>query len=179
MRLNPGDTFPDFTVNTHKRSAVQLHDLFGKKTVLWVIRYIGCTVCRYDVHVLAENFDHIADKGVTLLVVMQSDQEHVQKELKDIELPFEIVCDNTLEIYKTLEINPAASREELAGNDIEKLKAKGARARELGFSHGDYEGDEMQLPALFIIDENGTVETAHYGTSIMDMPTVDQLVEML
>ena len=81
-----------------------------------------------------------------------------------------------MEIYKTLEINPALSKDELA-QDKEALKDKVTKARSLGFTHGDYEGDELQLPALLITDENLKLTYVHYGKDIMDMPTVDKLIE--
>ena len=45
--------------------------------------------------------------------------------------------------------------------------------------YGDYEGNELQLPALFIVDRDKKVIHAHYGRDIMDMPSVDELVEMI
>ena len=47
------------------------------------------------------------------------------------------------------------------------------------FVHGDYEGDELQLPALFIVNEKGVVEYANYAEDIMDMPKVDDVLNML
>ena len=179
MKLAVGNTFPDFTVTTNERENVSLHSLINKKTVFWVLRYIGCPTCRYDVHELSLKYGRIAEKGYDLYVVMQSDVAHIRKELAEVTLPFEIICDNTLEIYKTLEINPAASKEELRGDHPEKLLAKRDKIIELGFKHGDYEGDELQLPALFIVDENCIVTCSHYGKDITDMPTVDELIEML
>ena len=179
MKLTVDCMMPDFKVNTEKRSNVLLSDIITRKTVFWVIRYIGCTVCRYDVHLLSEKYDEISKKGYDLFVVMQSDVEHVKNELKDNSLPFEIICDNTFEIYDALEIRPAESKEELVGDQLDKLKEKGNKAREAGFAHGDYEGNELQLPALFIVDENLKVLYAHYGKNIVDMPTVDELIDML
>ena len=170
---------PDFQVNTSKRDGVWLYEIMGEKNIFWVIRYIGCTVCRYDVHLLAQKYSQIAAKGATLFVVMQSDTEHVRRELENVDIPFEIICDNAFDIYNALEINPAETREQLVGDALDKLKVKGAAAREAGFRHGDYEGNELQLPALFITDGEGNVKHAHYGTDIMDMPTVDELIEMI
>ena len=59
------------------------------------------------------------------------------------------------------------------------VSAKGEKAAACGFSHGDYEGNEQQLPAMFIVDEDGTVLYAHYARSIMDMPSVDEVLAML
>lgn len=178
-RLQVGDKMPNFTFNTGYRTGVKMEDVLDKKTVFWVIRYIGCTVCRYDVHLLASKFDEIKEKGVNLFVVMQSDPKHVQDDLKDTKLPFEIICDDKMEIYKTLDINPALNEEELVGADPTKLKSKSSAAREVGFGHGDYEGDELQLPALFMVETDGTVSYSHYGKDIVDMPSVDELIDML
>lgn len=179
MKLTEGMKMPVFTVNTSSFDNVSLKEIMGEKNIFWVIRYIGCTVCRYDVHLLAKQYEKIAEKGYTLFVVMQSDTEHVRRELENADVPFEIICDNGFEIYNTLEVYPAESREQLVGDQLDKLKAKGAAAREAGFAHGDYEGNELQLPALFITDKDGTVKYAHYGKNIVDMPTVEELIEIL
>ena len=101
-RININDTLPDFQITTSLHDDVKLSDLVKQKTVFWIIRYIGCTVCRYDVHLLANNYQKIKDKGYDLFVVMQSDKAHIINELKDANIPFEIICDNKQEIYKTL-----------------------------------------------------------------------------
>lgn len=177
-RININDTLPDFQITTSLHDDVKLSDLVKQKTVFWIIRYIGCTVCRYDVHLLANNYQKIKDKGYDLFVVMQSDKAHIISELKDANIPFEIICDNKQEIYKTLEINPAASKEDMVKNK-EKLAAKVANAKALGFKHGYYEGDELQLPALLITDKDLKVTYVHYGNDITDMPSVDELIEKI
>ena len=62
---------------------------------------------------------------------------------------------------------------------LDKLKEKGGKAREAGFVHGDYEGNELQLPAMFIVNEDGVVEYANYARNIVDLPTVDEVLAML
>ena len=44
---------------------------------------------------------------------------------------------------------------------------------------GDYEGNELQLPAMFIVNEDGVVEYANYARNIVDLPTVDEVLAML
>ena len=178
MQLIQGSTMPDFIVDTDRRNYVNLYSLINRPTVFWVIRYIGCPVCRYDVHILKENYKRIAEKGYNLYVVMQSDTEHIHRSLENVNLPFEIICDPAQQIYRNLDILPAANRAELAG-DRSRLMEKAEKTKELGFTHGDYEGNEMQLPALFIVDTDGTVRYAHYGKSITDMPDIDELISLL
>lgn len=180
-RLNAGDKMPNFTFNTGYRTNVTMDSVLKGKTVIWVLRYMGCTVCRYDCKLIADRYNEFQAKGAQVFVLMQSDQEHIQNDLKNTNawLPFEIISDPELAIYKALDIKPAKDMQELGGPNIEVLKAKGAAANAAGFSHGDYEGDELQLPAMFILDENGVVTYAHYATNIVDMPTVDELLAML
>ena len=176
-RLVVGDKFPNFTVNTAFESGLTIEQVIDNKpTMFMVLRYIGCTVCRYDVHVLTERYQEFVDRGVNVAVVMQSKPEIVQIDLAGATLPFHLICDEAHEIYKTLEILPAASMQELLGDGLEKLKAKGAKAAEVGFAHGDYEGIEEQLPAFFYVDGDGIVKEAHYAKGIMDMPTVDEML---
>ena len=176
-RLVKGDKFPNFTVNTAFENGLTIEKIVdGKPTMFMVLRYIGCTVCRYDVHVLTERYNEFVEKGVNVVVVMQSKPEIVQRDLAGGTLPFHLICDEAQEIYKTLEINAAANMQELLGDGMAKLQEKGAKAAAAGFAHGDYEGIEEQLPAFFYVDSDLTVKEAHYAKSIMDMPTVDEML---
>ena len=181
MRLQIGDKMPDFTFNTQNAENVHVHDILKGKTIFWCLRYIGCTVCRYDVHCIAERYAEFQEKNAQVLVLMQSDPEHVNASTKDEPLPFSIICDDRLDIYKALEINPALSKEELIGEaaGMEKFLAKREGVKKLGYTHGDYEGDELQLPAMFIVDETGTVTYVRYGKHIADLPTIDEVLAML
>lgn len=180
-KLSAGDRLPSFTFDTHLRDGLDSHSVLRGKTVFWVLRYIGCTVCRYDVHLIAGRYDEFQDKGAQVFVVMQSDRAHVQNDLSSTGtvLPFEIICDPDAKIYDLLSVEPAADMQALVGNDLEALREKGRKAAECGFSHGDYEGNEQQLPAMFIVNEDGEVEYTHYAASIADMPSVDEVLNML
>ena len=179
-RLTVGQKFPDFEVETLYGGKQHISAMLGSdRTIFWCLRYIGCTVCRYDVHLLSQRYSEIQAKGAKVYFMMQSDKDVLAAELKDQSLPFDIICDPSMEIYQALDIQPAESMEALLGNGLEKLQAKGAAAAEAGFSHGKYEGNEQQLPALFIVDAQGKILVAHYAKDIMDMPTIDELLTML
>ena len=180
-KIRPGETFPSFSFNTAYKSDLNTPEILKGKTVFWVLRYIGCTVCRYDVHMIAERYQQFIDHNAQVYVVMQSDAKHVQDDLAktDTVQPFEIICDPEQKIYELLSIKPAVSMEALVEGVMDQLKAKSRAARIAGYSHGDYEGNEQQLPALFIVGEDGTVSYAHYAKNIMDMPSIDEVLAML
>lgn len=183
MRLKAGDKFPEFVFSTGYKDDLNSLEVIkdAKKTVFWVLRYIGCTVCRYDVKQIADNYQKFTDKDAQVYVVMQSDRRHIQEDLErsNTILPFEIISDPDMRIYKLFEIGSTASKEELSAGVTDELKEKVGKAREAGFVHGDYEGDEMQLPAMFIAGQDGTVEYVNYARNIMDMPKLNEVLELL
>lgn len=179
-RLNKGDTFPNYEVVEAFSGKTTIQNIINNTPTMFVVlRYIGCTVCRYDVHMLTQRINEFKDKGVNVCVVMQSSSENVQKDLNDQPLPFSLICDTDMHIYQSLDIVPASSMEALVGNDLSSLKEKGAKAEGCGFKHGTYEGNEQQLPAFFYVDGDGEVIVAHYGKTIMDMPTIDEMLKMV
>lgn len=82
-------------------------------------------------------------------------------------------------MYRQFEIEPAKSKLKLVGGGLFKLLKKMKQAKKFGFEHGAYEGNEEQLPAVVIVDENGVIKYSHYAKNIVDMPTVDEMVNML
>ena len=126
-------------------------------------------------------FPALQAKGVQLYVVMQSDPAVIQEELKEVNIPFDIVCAPEMAIYKQFEIPVAADMNAMAGTpeQRERLQAKGKAASACGFSHGKYEGDEMQLPAVWIVEADGTLSYVKYGEAVADIPTPDELIAML
>ncbi|MDO4459529.1 MAG: redoxin domain-containing protein [Clostridia bacterium] len=179
-RITAGEKLPDFKVDTSKKRGTSFSEIAGgKPTMFVVLRYIGCPSCRYDVHCLAEKYSEFEAKGVNVAVVMQSSIENLEKALADANIPFPIVADTDMQVYKTLAIDPAKDMPGLVGGDMEKLQAKGAKCQALGFEHGEYEGIEEQLPAFFYVEGDLTVKVAHYGTTIMDMPTAEDMLAMI
>ena len=110
---------------------------------------------------------------------MQSDRNHVKESLGEIKLPFEIACDTDMKFYDALSIAPANNVDELLGNKKDYLEEKMAKAEASGFYHGDYEGDEQQLPAMFIVDESGQILYSHYAKNLTDMPEIDDVLSIL
>ena len=90
--------------------------------------------------------------------------------------PFEIACDPAQEVYKKFDIKPAKSMLALIGGGLFKALKKMKAAKGFGFEHGEYEGNEQQLPALVLVDENGIIIHSHYAKNLADMPSVDEML---
>ena len=112
-KLHVGDKMPFFTFQTESQSGLTTESVLRNgRTVFWVLRYIGCTTCRYDIHQIAAYYEEFQKRGVQVYVVMQSDPAVVQEDLKDSPLPYHIICDQSQMIYQTLEIPATATKEE-------------------------------------------------------------------
>ncbi len=177
-QLKTGDRMPDFTFCTPFEEGRSLYETIARapKTALLFLRYYGCTLCQYDIHQFKVHYDEITAAGGQLLVVLQSDPAGLAGQMTPEDLPFELVCDPQAALYRQFEIRPAGSMEELAdAKAVEKIAA----AKAAGMSHGAYEGEELQLPAAFVMDREGMLLYAHYGKTAADLPDVAQLAQLL
>ncbi|HAH61546.1 MAG TPA: peroxiredoxin [Treponema sp.] len=177
-KIKVGDKFPDFRFSTPFRTDLKLSGAAeGKRIILVFLRYYGCTLCQYDMAQYARNYDRIVQAGGKLLVVLQSDPEQLRQELgSETAFPFEIVCDPDRALYRQFEIQPASEKLKMIGP---KTIGKITRAQAAGFKHGRYEGEELQLPAAFILNSDLSVAYAQYAKTIDDVPDADQLSALL
>ena len=170
--------FSLYLYNTPYKTDISIADTVKKcnKTAIVFLRYYGCPICQYDIRDFMENYYLIENADGQILVVLQSDREKLAKSLGKNDLSFDIICDPEMALYKEFEIGRAASM--LKMMDM-KTVAKVAKATFKGIKHGDYEGDEQQLPALFIVDRDLNVTYAHYGKSAGDLPDAEKIAELM
>ena len=126
---------------------------------------------------MKESYEKFAQKQINLKVVLQSDPVKLKEKLEENPLPYQIICDPKCDFYKEFEIKPAKSMLKLAGGL--KTVSKISRAKKRGLEHGEYEGDELQLPALFIIDESGTIVYAKYARNLGDFPSAEDIAALV
>ena len=178
MRLQTGGKIPAFFYDTAFQSGLSIADTLKKvkgKTALVFLRYWGCRICQYDVMQFAAGYEKILERDGQLLVVLQSTPENLKEQWGE-ELPFSVICDPEKILYSLFEVQPAPSKE--AMRDARTVE-KGQAAEKLGLQHGIYEGEELQLPAVFVIRPDQTVTYAHYGKAAGDVPEIGELAELL
>ncbi len=177
-KLQVGDVMPDFSFDTPFLRGNTLAQAMGKgKTAIVFLRYYGCTLCRLDLAQYKAGYAELQQAGGKLLVVLQSDADLLRQELEgNNSFPFDIVCDPKGDLYRQFDILPAASKAKMAGPGT---LAKIAKATAAGHRHGRYEGDELQLPAAFVLDADRHVLFAHYAKTVDDVPTVRELAAQL
>ena len=181
MKLVKGKSMPDFSyLSPYSEGEKKFSEYAqGKKTFVVFLRYYGCTVCRLDLHIYAQRMAEFAAKGAQLMVVLQSDPNLVKEEAPLGTFPYEIACDPSQAVYKQFEIEPAKNMLSLIGGGLVSAVKKMNAAKKFGFAHGEYEGNEQQLPAMVLVDENGTITFSHYAKNLVDLPGVDEMLAKL
>jgi thioredoxin-dependent peroxiredoxin len=176
MRLQPGDTAPDFTFETPWEKGLKFSDCSkGKPAVLVFLRYYGCGVCQMDMANLKNEIGLFEKKEARLFVVLQSSSETVSSVTEKEVWPFTIICDQKSEVFRKYHVAP--------GGIIKYLHPAGLiaaiRATSKGYRHGKFEGHETQLPAFFVVDSSSGIKFAHYGNNIVDIPSPSAIASHL
>lgn len=177
-KLELGDKMPNFQYETPYQKELEIAETAKKtkKTAIIFLRYYGCPMCQLDLHEMAENYQDIVSEGGQFLVVLQSDPILLKEKIGDNRFPYPIICDPEQKLYQDFEIKPAASMAKMADA---KTMLKIAKVKAEGYQHGEYEGNELQLPATFVIDDNCMLTYVHYGKSISDVPGPEMIKKLI
>ncbi len=179
ITLGVGQNLPNFEYTTVFKKGKKIYDSLENikgKTVIYFLRYYGCTLCQLDIHNIKENINKFKEKNSQVFVVLQSDVNTISKDVKKEEVGFDIICDPEAKLYSDFNILAAKTKQQLVDR---KSLIKGKDALELGLNHGKYEGEELQLPATIIVNNQGLIEFVKYGKSAGDVPPIEEILELL
>lgn len=107
---------------------------------------------------------------------MQSSEENAKERLAQMGVHFPVLLDPEQKLYRLFDVTPAKSKLGLVSG---KVLGQIRRAKKEGIAHGAYEGDELQLPATFIIGGDCVVQYAHYGKNAADYPNNQELLALI
>lgn len=176
--LEKGMTAPSFTFQTAWKSGLNLEQsLTGGKIALYFLRYYGCPLCQLEIHNLILDHHKFEEKGLHVFVVLQSAPETLRNEIKENEIPFAIICDPDQSLYELYDVRALNNESEIKPSPA--LLSKVEQAKALNIEHGLSEGNELQLPAVFIINSDKKIEYAYYGKDFGDLPKIDDVITSL
>lgn len=164
-------------VDTPDDSYIVLEDMIrGKKTALYILRFYGCKLTRYEIDLLKREYDKIIGKGAQVIVAVQSSRAVMLQEITDHPLPFEVICDPKGKLAEKFGIGVADGIEQLSGPKTEeKMKI----CEERNIVHGYDEGNPNQLPGVVFFDEKGEMVKVIKGTEGGDVPDPDETAAIL
>lgn len=182
--VSAGELFPDLSFETYSGGRRTVGDVVRRKkhTVFWVMRFIGCRFCQYDIDALAEDYARFTDRDTQVFAVLQSSRASITGLKGDFHVPFDIVCDTERAFYKALDVRAAATKEDRMPTDsdgLARLKAKQQAVAARSYERQTGEGEAQQLPALFIVDSDRRITYAHYAVNSIDIPDFDEILRLV
>jgi len=182
--VSAGELFPNLRFETYSGESLTVNEAVQKKkhSVFWVMRFIGCRFCQYDIDDLARVYDRFTDKDTQVFVVLQSSRSSISGLKGDLQVPFDIICDTSHAFYKELEVRTTATKEErmpTTPEGLARLRAKREAVAARHYERQTGEGEAQQLPALFIVAPDRHIEYAHYAINSIDIPDFDELLHLV
>ena len=159
MRLTEGTPVPTITLPGIDGSEFQTRSLAGRKYLLGFFRFAGCPFCNMRLHGLVQRYDTYAD-DFTVVAVFDSPLDHLIANAKRHQAPFPILADESNEFYRQFGIERS-----LLGvvKGITMRIPTLIRATLKGYIPLQTKGSMTTMPADFLIDTNGIINTAYYG----------------
>lgn len=171
-RLAIGQDIPVRRVETAAGLAV----LLTASTPIWLafFRYATCPLCNLRVHQLALGFDQFTRRGVHLVAVFQSPRERLSGLFGGRPLPFDVVCDPDLDLYRAWGVETS-----VVGSAHPGAIAAAVKAAAGGHAFGGVvDGPARRVPADFVL-RDGVVRGVHYGRHIGDHITDNDVHRLL
>lgn len=182
--VSAGEKFPDLQFETYEGKTLRVSEVVTQKkhTLFWVMRFIGCRFCQYDIDALAKVYGSFEAKNAQVFAVLQSSRDSITGLKGEMKVPFQVICDTSHAFYKALDVRAAASKEArtpTAPEDLKRFREKQAAVEACHYQRQTGEGEAQQLPALFIVNSDGMIEYAHYAVHSIDIPSLDEMLQML
>jgi len=168
QKIKEGQIAPAFLVVDSKGDTINIEKLKGKKVFLAFFRYASCPVCNFRMNEIIQNYEAIQSKGYEFIAVFESNNQTLQQYLTETQVPFPIVGDPDLVLYKKYGVQKSFWR--MVGSMFNKKTRSNLKEGKVLVKGKNLkrDGQMSRIPADFLIDENGVVTKAYYGTNIGD-----------
>lgn len=172
MRLQPGQTAPDFSVSDINGREIRLADYADKKLILAFLRYAGCPFCNFILKNIIHQLDLIQDESINILVFFQSPADSIRDYPAQQKPSFPLIADPDRKIYDLYGVETSPVKTLTGMMDLPLYYDVLVRN---GFKQGKIDGNLFLMPAYFLIGPpNTTIRKTHYAVNFADQgPLLD------
>jgi peroxiredoxin Q/BCP len=174
MTRKPGDAVTKISLPALDGSAFDLDSLKGKPFMLSFFRFASCPFCNLRMHELVTRTGELPD-GFTIVAIFDSPLDNLQRHAGKHEAPFPVLADADNRYYKLYGI-----RHSLFG----VMKGMLLRMPSLlyamfikGYMPLTIKGSMTTMPADFLVDAQGIIQTAYYGRDEGDHLPFDKIMD--
>ncbi len=169
--LKVNDPSPDFTAYDQNGKSINLkNQLTHGPVVLVFYRGEWCPYCNKQLKELEDSLKMITDKGATVIAVSPETRENVLKTIGKTKAKYSIISDDKMRIMSAYKVAFALD-EEL----VKKYKGYGINLEEKNGNNGN----NLPVPAVYIIDKNGKIKYSHYDENYKARISVREILALL
>ena len=142
--------------------------------MLSFLRFATCPFCNLRLHNLIQRFGELPDNFV-IVAVFDSEIEHLRRSAESHESPFPILADGDGLAHRLYGIEHSVS------GVFKGMFLRLPQLMKAMFFHGYWpfpiKGSVTTMPADFLVDPSGIIQTAYYGKDEGDHLPVNRLLE--
>ncbi|MCB9676920.1 MAG: AhpC/TSA family protein [Alphaproteobacteria bacterium] len=171
MTLAAGQLAPSFTAETFRGEPIALESFRGQKVWLGFYRWASCPLCNLRVSEVLERYAAFEEAGIQPIAVFQSSPGNIAKYVGAQDPPFPIIADPDMVLYEQYGVQVS-----WLGMLYPRVMMRALRAATKGLLRLDLgDGPLARVPADFLVDPEGLLYSAYYGSAISDHIPFDEI----
>ena len=163
---------PDFKATDQYGNEIRLKDVL-KDSLVVLIFYRGqwCPYCNKQLKKLEDSLQLIKDKGAKLIAVTPEKNEYILKTIEKTKASYSLVYDKEMKIMKAYAV---------AFQVDERTVSRYKNADiDLAAANGQKDKVYLPVPAVYIINKEGTILYRFFDADYKKQPTVQEILENL
>ena len=173
MRLKAGDKLTNIKLPAIDGTIFDSDSVKGKPIMLSFFRFASCPFCNLRINELVRRFDEFGD-DFTIIAIFDSPLDNLARHTAGHKAPFPILADESNKYYREYSIERSVL------GVIKGMLFKMPRLLKgmfKGYVPLVIKGSLTTMPADFLIDRNGVIQTAYYGKDEGDHLPIDLVKE--
>lgn len=175
-RLAVNQTAPDLPIKDTFGETIRVPSPEGRVTLLTFFRNAGCPVCRLRFHELEQSADLLRRNNIASVAVFESDPSRLRTYVENAIPNTRLIGDPDLTLYNAYRIE--RSWRGVFGAMFHGVMGKASAGKKLFSKPQKTDGHMNRMEAEFLIDAQGRILFAHYGSYVGDHIPVEKLVEI-
>ncbi len=172
MRLTTGTPLIPFDLPAIDGTHFALDQVRGKPIMLSFFRFATCPFCNLRMHELVSRFDELGP-AFGIVALFDSPLDHLREHAEGHEAPFPVLADPSRIVYRAygIEHSKAGVLKGMLFRFPTLMKAMFGK----GYFPTTMQGSITSMPADFLVDGDGIIRTAYYGSDEGDHLPFEQI----
>lgn len=177
-KLKQGDIAPPFYARDYRGNKINLKDFRGKKVLLSFHAFGSCPFCNLRVKELNEKYQNWDTSVFEMIHVFPSSQEIISQFAGKDNPNFPIISDPNKLLFETYKVNTSVIGMFKGFLKVKRL-FQAFKVVNMFSSLKNNDAAMHQLPADFLIDENGILLETYYAKSTSDNLSIETIESYL